>query len=446
MARLSSALFLVLSTLSVLSLALEFTPGSSCASLCLDNGETDAFDAAASSTNSSDITCLDTSFGSDVKGKKYKSCLECLAKSEKVEGSESDIHWYLYNVRYATSTCLFGLPSPASTQMNSPCILDNACKNLKGPLTEDNLNASRTDTYGYCDAASGAFKEKAVWPCVKCLQATSDQKYLSNFMIALLAGCQQKTEPGKTLSLSGTIFQSTRINITEPTENILDRPEGAGSNSLTTGAIVGIAIGAALFVLGGIALFFMHRRRKRQIEKNEKADYHASQANSPDPILPPNGGFMSSSIRSHSQQSHRGLDYLEKLDEERRTGRPSVHSTRPSQSSLPRYVPQAAAAQPSRSLEFGRSSVNYAPSAPAPAARRNHSSTTPESFALKTYSTHARALSEAGSSVPPPPPNPPPQERPAMPSLVTPANLSKLRGPKTYTPPTITVTSDDNQR
>uniref|UniRef100_A0A8H7TSI6 LPXTG-domain-containing protein n=1 Tax=Bionectria ochroleuca TaxID=29856 RepID=A0A8H7TSI6_BIOOC len=287
MARLSSALLLVLSTLTVLSLALEFTPGSSCASLCLDNGETDAFDAAASSTNSSDITCLDASFGTDAKGKKYKSCLECLAKSDKVEGSESDIHWYLYNVRYATSTCLFGLPSPASTQMNSPCILDNACKNLKGPLTEDNLNASRTDTYGYCDAASGAFKEKAVWPCVKCLQATSDQKYLSNFMIALLAGCQQKTEPGKTLSLSGTIFQSTRINITEPTENILDRPEGAGSNSLTTGAIVGIAIGAALFVLGGIALFFMHRRRKRQIEKNEKADYHASQANSPDPILPP---------------------------------------------------------------------------------------------------------------------------------------------------------------
>ena len=77
--------------------ALQVTPGSSCASICMDTGEKDAFDPAASTTNSSDITCQDADFSSTDKGKKFQDCLECLQKSKKFDDDEqeSDLHWYL---------------------------------------------------------------------------------------------------------------------------------------------------------------------------------------------------------------------------------------------------------------------------------------------------------------------------------------------------------------
>lgn len=83
--------------------ALEVAPGSSCASLCLDDGETDAFNSAASSTNYSDITCQNSDFSTIEKGIKLKSCLECLAKSKKVHEEESDIHWYLCKPPYISA-------------------------------------------------------------------------------------------------------------------------------------------------------------------------------------------------------------------------------------------------------------------------------------------------------------------------------------------------------
>lgn len=91
----SNTLALVLVACAGLVSALEVAPGSSCATFCLDDGETDAFDSSASSTNSSDITCRDIDFSTKDKGIKYKNCLECLSKSEKVHEEESDVHWYL---------------------------------------------------------------------------------------------------------------------------------------------------------------------------------------------------------------------------------------------------------------------------------------------------------------------------------------------------------------
>lgn len=78
--------------------SLEVTPGSSCATFCLDDGESDGFDAGASSTNSSDITCRDIDFSTKDKGIKYKSCLECLSKSKRMYEDESDTHWYLCKI------------------------------------------------------------------------------------------------------------------------------------------------------------------------------------------------------------------------------------------------------------------------------------------------------------------------------------------------------------
>lgn len=94
MARLRLA-FLFWAVLVKCTAALEVTPGSSCASFCLDDGEGDSLDPFSSSTKATDISCRDDQYSTDEAGIKFRNCIECLAKSERVDGEESDLHWYL---------------------------------------------------------------------------------------------------------------------------------------------------------------------------------------------------------------------------------------------------------------------------------------------------------------------------------------------------------------
>lgn len=163
------------------TLSIEVTPGSSCASFCLNDGQTDSLDPSASSTNATDITCHDDSYSTEEAGIKYRNCIQCLAKSAKVNGEESDLHWYLYNMRFTLSTCLFGFPAKAEEgQTESPCIIDHACKPMADPLAHDDLDAGSADTYGYCEADDGAFMGNKTWTCVDCLRASAEQTYFSN--------------------------------------------------------------------------------------------------------------------------------------------------------------------------------------------------------------------------------------------------------------------------
>ena len=93
----ASLYFYIVSALALAQVlsALEVTPGSSCATFCLDFDNGDGFDPAASTTNTSDITCKDAGFSSSDSGIKFKNCLECLQKSEKVNGTESDLKWFI---------------------------------------------------------------------------------------------------------------------------------------------------------------------------------------------------------------------------------------------------------------------------------------------------------------------------------------------------------------
>lgn len=88
-----------LSLISAVS-ALQVTAGSSCASACLDSTTGDALDPAASTTNSSDVVCYDVDYYSTAPGVKFKSCLECLQTSKDVNGSESDVSWFLCKCTY----------------------------------------------------------------------------------------------------------------------------------------------------------------------------------------------------------------------------------------------------------------------------------------------------------------------------------------------------------
>lgn len=75
--------------------ALQVTPGSSCANICLDNPESDPLSPASSTTSVTDITCNDDDYQSSSKGIKFKNCMECLQESASVNDAENDMLWFL---------------------------------------------------------------------------------------------------------------------------------------------------------------------------------------------------------------------------------------------------------------------------------------------------------------------------------------------------------------
>ena len=270
-------------------------------------------------------------------------------------------------------------------------------------------------------------------------------------MIALQVGCQQKPQQGELLGLTGSPFTTSTVNATQEEEDIRSRPEGAGSTTLTTGAIVGIAIGAGLLLFGALALFFIYWRRQRKLDRDEKDSYRGSQAGTPDPILPPDGTQMSSSLRTYSAQSNYGNmasgDYYDKLEEDIRAGNMGYgHDPRASSRPGPGGIPAHQAYVP-------RAPSNLHNEANAAGTRTLHNSTMPRhtrshttgSVAFQTSDFNTRGSvaapppTKTTGFVPPPPPGPPPRKgHSKTPSLTLPM-ASKLKLPKQYTPPTVSI-------
>lgn len=157
---------------------LEVTPGSSCASICMDEEGGDPFSPDSSSTNATDIVCQDSKFANDAVGIKYKSCLECLQKSQKTNGTESDISWLLYNLRFALGTCLYGFEDKDKV-INSPCVINWACEPLKDAILDKNLDPD-SGSLDYCTASNSALFGKTLKSCVACLKSSDDETYLGN--------------------------------------------------------------------------------------------------------------------------------------------------------------------------------------------------------------------------------------------------------------------------
>jgi hypothetical protein len=252
---------------------------------------------------------------------------------------------------------------------------------------------------------------------------------MSEVMIALEAGCEQKPKPGVILGLTGTIFSKTAVNITAPAPESTDAPVAAATG-LTIGAIVGIAVGAALLFLGGTALFFVYWRRQKKQEKDKqdqnKLNYHRSHASSftaisktsPSPFLSPysqRDRKMSLSIRSMNLQEtdpplgsgkfsgysvgsgkfSSNADYYDKLEEEFRSRSNSLDPLKgnnaPPNNAMPThhaYIPRAASRQSSRQ-----------PS-PQPLVIKSNK---PDSYALQQYLT-ANEDNDTPRAIPPTPP------------------------------------------
>ncbi|KAI8659489.1 hypothetical protein NCS56_01166200 [Fusarium sp. Ph1] len=252
--------------LSTTTLALRVSPGSECAALCSDATNTTIAEINTSSTNSSDIACEDRDFSSSGTGIRFKNCVNCLQKSEATWKEESDVHWFLYNVRYAFDVCLYGYPEAVeSGTINSPCNIDGACGALKDALEVSLLKPTDDNRFDFCDADSKAIKGSSYKECISCLRSTSSQKYLSNFLVALRAGCEQRPEQGDAIGLSGTIFTASAVNITDPNTNeTLPGDGGAPVGAMTTGTIVGIAVGCGLGLAGFLCIIFIYCRRSRR--------------------------------------------------------------------------------------------------------------------------------------------------------------------------------------
>lgn len=94
MARFPITTLLAVCLAASTTFALQVTPNSQCASVCLDDADKDKSDPKSSNTVGSDIICRDPNYATPV-GQKYKKCIECLQNSADKSQSESDLQWFL---------------------------------------------------------------------------------------------------------------------------------------------------------------------------------------------------------------------------------------------------------------------------------------------------------------------------------------------------------------
>ncbi|KAK3327353.1 hypothetical protein B0T19DRAFT_421543 [Cercophora scortea] len=254
------SLFLI----SHLASALQVTPNSPCASVCVDAPGLDISDPNSSTTKNSDIVCKDAQFDSP-KGTKWKDCMTCLQNSTFSQGKESDQMWFLYNLRYTVSYCLFAFPNATDVE-DSPCRTSTACGPLKDSMQHDVLQPSNMTTYSYCSMSGGEATHKIDYDkCLPCISAEGTTTYLANYFVALEAGCQQQPALGKTIALNDTVFSSYVISIVDPL-TLLKYDDPKPPMPATT--IIGIVVAtiAGMLIISAI-VFVCHRKRKNRRDR-----------------------------------------------------------------------------------------------------------------------------------------------------------------------------------
>ena len=75
--------------------ALQVTPNSPCAALCIDDQSLDPSDPNSSNTVNRDIVCADADYSASQAGTKWQGCMSCLQNSTFVQDAENDQMWFL---------------------------------------------------------------------------------------------------------------------------------------------------------------------------------------------------------------------------------------------------------------------------------------------------------------------------------------------------------------
>lgn len=234
-------------------------PGSPCGTSCgnvLDRTSTD------------DIVCNQDDIESTA-GELFSTCLDCQLQSDYSSDDGTDTDYALYNLRYASSYCVFGFPDDDQLE-STICTQTQACGRFQDAIQFGNLTLD-FESYEYC----------AIWPvndiehlqyCVDCLHGLR-QISVANFVTALQAGCQQQPQEGVNLGLDGEIFSSVTVNITDPDPRATVNPEWFDQGPLNIGAIAGIAAGGVVVALtiAGCCIIWRGKRRRRAFLRSYEA-------------------------------------------------------------------------------------------------------------------------------------------------------------------------------
>jgi hypothetical protein len=92
-------------------------------------------------------------------------------------------------------------------------------------------------------------------------------------VVALEAACQQQPVAGQTISIQGSLFTTTAVNITSPSSSAAASNAAASGHGLTLGAKVGIAVAGIVILLAtiGFCIVWNGKRRRRAYLKKHQA-------------------------------------------------------------------------------------------------------------------------------------------------------------------------------
>jgi len=289
--KLSVSLFTITIVACLISptLALQVTPNSACASLCMDLPSSDASDPNSSNIYGSGVVCQDVDYGSSATGSKFEGCLNCLQSSSASAASENDQGWYFYNLRYAFNSCIFGTTN-ATDSFSTPCSSSTVCGPLQNSLGDGMETPSTSSQYSYCTAYDNSFLGSSLDTCRDCLKLNSNAMYLSNFLTALQAGCVQRPPTGMMVGLNSTVFTKNQVTITSPRRS----SNGTKHKSLSEGAIIGIAVACGLLLLVLITIILVCLRKRRNARRLNQLRSPLHERFGADNITAPNSGAFSS--------------------------------------------------------------------------------------------------------------------------------------------------------
>ncbi|KAK4455758.1 hypothetical protein QBC34DRAFT_390846 [Podospora aff. communis PSN243] len=268
--RIAQALLAIVAAAGLGS-ALQVTPNSPCAQICQDQPQFDVSAPASSNTKNSDMFCEDADHHG-AEGSKWKDCMTCLQTSDFYQGEESDQMWFLFNLRYSISYCIFAYPNATGVD-STPCVTNMACGPLQEGFQDGLLDQRGMTPYGYCTVGGGGAKDVPTYErCVSCVSAEGKTEYLANYLMALQAGCLQRPVPGKVLGLNDTIFAPNAITIVDPL-TLIKAPETKGMPGTTIAGIVGGCL-ALLLILSAITFICYRKRKNRRARADFEANRH----------------------------------------------------------------------------------------------------------------------------------------------------------------------------
>lgn len=249
-------------------LALMVTPDSPCMSLCSDGQGSDSIDG-------SEIVCQNNDFTTTTAGQKLKSCLSCLQLSTAASNDQDDQHCFIYNIRYTLASCLYGF-SNVTDAIVTPCSTSKACGPLQIAIEDGNFITSNETAYGYCSVNYNSILSSSTSACKSCLQADNIQSYLSNFLIALQAGCHQQPPDGTIIGLNDSVFSQHIITETSPGKsyNTTVSSSTTSKKGLSKNTIIGITIGLGILLL--ITIFIIYILWRKSISLKRRRNDHSS--------------------------------------------------------------------------------------------------------------------------------------------------------------------------